>query len=99
MEGDAPPSPTFDRYAIFRDTITMPWVEQYLNHQLADPLGFHTLLRQTYSDQPTHSRLYRDFLYSLPPIKLKWEWLTTEEQTAELKRLAASSKSKKTKVI
>ena len=63
-----------DREAVFRSTITIEWIEDYLENRMSDPLGYHKLLCMTHSDRPTHSKRYQRFLYKLPPIKCAWDW-------------------------
>ena len=62
---------------IFRSTITIDWVSDYLNNCLADPLAYHKLLCMSHSNQPTYSKKYRTFLYKLSTIKYSWDWQDT----------------------
>jgi hypothetical protein len=74
--------------AIFRSTITIDWVADYLNNSLVDSLAYHKLLCMSHSNQPTFSKKYRALLYKLPTIKYSWNWQDEGTQQRLLTTLA-----------
>lgn len=75
-----------DREAIYRDTIGLQWVQDYLENTMKT-LAYHNLLCGTHSDKPTRSWRYQHFLYSLPLIKLYWDHQTESFKQETLRTL------------
>lgn len=83
---DPLPPPPLDP---IRDTLTVEWVERYLNHGFSDICTFSRLYRLTFSDQPWRNRMHHEFMSSLPPLKYKWEWMADSEKQTALEGIRA----------